>query len=218
MNRIFFEFISHHDVRIISQSIRMCNIDVRQHDNSKYVKLNFYIRDKTFIDTIITIHFRRKIHVVNDLKIKILIDINIIESKTIDVLINNNILHVESYDVIVFIIIKFKNNDERINRIIRVIVLIIILFHFTIKMTMKFKNKFVLIDKNYFFYFISNVKLESNDEFFFHIINVNIDIVQIRNVTNKFCVIFRNVKIDKFRDFEKKIVTSSIRKIDILLL
>ena len=132
------------------------------------------------------------------------IEMNIIESKIINVLINHNSLHVENCDVIVFITIKFKNNDERINRIIRVAILIIISFYFTITIAMKFRNKIVLIDKNYFFHFISNVKLNSNDDFFVHIIDVNIDVVQIRNVIDRFCIIFRNVKIDKLRNLKEK--------------
>ena len=204
MNRNFLTTVSHDEIRTTTQSIRVRDIDFRQHDNSKYVKLKFYIRDKTIIDKSATIHFRREMHVVNDLKIKILIDINIIESEIIDVLMNNNILHIESCDVIAFIIIKFKNNDEQINRIIRVITIVIISSHFTITIIVKFRDKSMSIDRNYFFHFISNVRLESNNEFFVYIVDVNVDVVQIRNATNKFCIISRNVKIDKLHDFEKK--------------
>ena len=204
IDRNFLTTISHDEIRTTTQFIRVRNINFRQHDNSEYVKLKFYIRDKTVIDKFATVHFRREVHVVNDLKIRIFIDMNIIESKIIDVLINNNILHVENCDVIAFIIIKFKNNNERINRIIRVITIVIISFHFTIAIIVKFRDKLMSIDRNYFFHFISNVKLKSNDEFFVHIVDVNVDVVQIRNVTNKSCIIFRNVKIDKFHDFEKE--------------
>ena len=204
MNRNFLTTISHDEIHTTTQFIRVRDINSRQHDNSEYVKLKFYIRDKTIVDKSVTIHFRREVHVVNDLKIKILIDMNIIELKIIDVLMNNNILHVENCDVIVFIIIKFKNNDERINRIIRVITIVIISFHFTIAIIVKFRDKSMSIDRNYFFHFISNVKFKSNDEFFVHIVDVNVDAVQIRNVTNKSCIISRNVKINKLHDFEKK--------------
>ena len=204
MNRDFLTTISHEKIRTTTQFIRVQIINSRQHDNSKYVKLKFYIRDKTIIDKFVTIHFRREMHVVNDLKIKIFIKMNIIESKIIDVLMSNNILHVENCDVIAFIIIKFKNNNEEINRIIRVITIVIISFHFTIAIIVKFRDKLMSIDRNYFFHFISNVKLESNNEFFVYIVDVNVNVVQIRNVTNKFYIIFRNVKIDKLHDFEEK--------------
>ena len=204
IDRNFLTTISHDEIRTTTQFIRIRNIDFRQHDNSKYVKLKFYIRDKTAIDKFATIHFRRKMHVVNDLKIRILIDMNIIESEIIDVLMNNNTLHVENCDVIAFITIKFKNNDKRINRIIRVITIVTISSHSTIAIIVKFRDKSMSINRNYFFHFISDVRLESNDEFFVHIVDVNVDVVQIRNVTNKFCIISRNVKIDKFHDFEKK--------------
>ena len=166
MNWNFLTTISHDEIRTTTQFIRVRNINFRQHDNSEYVKLKFYIRDKTIIDKFVTIHFRREMHVVNNLKIKFFIDINIIESKIIDMLMSNNILHIENCDVIAFIIIKFKNNDERINRIVRVITIVIISFHFTITITMKFRDKSISINRNYFFHFISNVKFESNDEFF----------------------------------------------------
>ena len=204
INKIFLDSIFHHEIHITAQSIRIREIDFRQHDNSQYVKLNFYIHDKTTIDKSVTIHFRREVHIVDELKIKIFIDMNIIESETIDVLINSNTLHVENCEITVLIIIKLKSNDERINRIIRAITVVTISFHFTIAITMKFRDKFVSANRNYFFHSIFDVKLKSNDDFFFHIVDVNVDVVQIRNVIDKFCIIFRNVKIDKLRDFEEK--------------
>ena len=218
INRIFLEFVSHFEIRIITQSIRIKNIDFRQHDSSKYVELNFYIRDKTIIDKSIIAHFRREIHVIDDLKVKILIDMNIIESETIDMMISNSTLHVESCDVISFITIKFKNNDERVNRIIRFTFLIIISPHTTVIVAIKFRDKSSSIDKNYFFHSISDVRLKSDDKFFVHIIDVNIKAVQIRNFTNQLCIISRNAKIDKLKNFEKKTAILLIRKIDIQLL
>ena len=121
---------------------------------------------------------------IDDLKIKIFIDMNIIELKIINVMISNNTFHVESCDVISLITIKFKNNDERINRIIRFTSLIIISSHIIVIVAMKFRDKSSSIDRNYFFHFISDVKLKSNDKFFVHIVDVNIKAVQIRNFTN----------------------------------
>ena len=66
----------------------------------------------------------------------------------------------------------------------RCIILIIILSHIIITIVVKYRERAFFIDKNYNSHFISNVKLNSKKNFLTHIIDVNIVIVQIRNVIN----------------------------------
>ena len=85
----------------------------------------------------------------------------------------------------------------------RCIILIIVSSYVIMTIIFKFRERVFFIDKNYNFHFISNIKLNSKKDFLTHIIDVNIVIVQIKNIINQFCVLSRNVKIKKFRDYEK---------------
>ena len=57
------------------QSIRIHDIDDKLHDNSKYTELNFYVVDTLSNQSSIIVHFRREIHLVNDLRIHALLDV-----------------------------------------------------------------------------------------------------------------------------------------------
>ena len=114
------------------------------------------------------------------MKTKVFIEINIFNSKNIIVVIDSRILTIDSYDVILSLSIIFK--EERVNRIIYLIDLIIISFYITIVVIIKFRECAFSIDKNYSFYFILNIKLKLNEIFFAHIININVVVVHVQNV------------------------------------
>ena len=136
------------------------------------------------------------------MKTKIFIEINIFNSKNIIVVIDNKTLIIDNCDVILSLSITFKR--ERVNRIIYLIDLTIISSHTTIIIIVKFRERAFSIDKNYSFYFILNIKLKLNENFFIYIIDINIIVVYVRNVIDQVCVLFKNAKIDKFRDYEKQ--------------
>ena len=68
----------------------------------------------------------------------------------------------------------------------------------------KYRNKFLSKNRNYNFYLTSNALFEFDDDFFVHITNVNVTTIQIRNAFNKICIISRNAKMKKLRDYEKQ--------------
>ena len=150
-------------MQIIIQFIRVRDIDTRMHDDSKFVLLNFYIHEKTIDDSNI-IHFKRKIHIVDELKIKMFIEMNIFDSKNIIIDIENKILIIDNCEITFFLSIIFKR--ERVDRIMRCIILIIILSHIIITIIVKFRERAFSIDKNYNSHFISNVKLNSKKNLF----------------------------------------------------
>ena len=84
---------------------------------------------------------------------------------------------INNCDVISSLFVIFKN--ERVNKIIKYIVLTTISFHIIITISIKFQDKFVLIDKNYNFYLLSKIRFDFDEKFYVYIINVNILIVQV---------------------------------------
>ena len=68
----------------------------------------------------------------------------------------------------------------------------------------KFRDQILLVDRNYLFYFQKNNRLNSKNDFFIYVIDVNFVAIQIRNVTNQSIIVSRNFKFDKLRNYDKK--------------
>lgn len=95
--------------------------------------------------------------------------------------------------------------DTRINRIIKIKKFVSLSFYFVTKISIQmFDNSLLSIDKNYIFHFEINFQFESKNNVLVHVVNVNMFIMQIRNVTNTIITINRHVKFDRVFKNEKK--------------
>ena len=174
--------------------------------------LNFYISDEIFVDKSIKIHFTRETHLINDLFVKMFIEINIIVSKKMifdDVkrmIIIDNCDLIAKFNVIVI---------NRVDRAIRFLEQFTISFHIHMIVSMKIRDQILSIDRNYFFHSKKNVRFETKNDFFVHIIDVNIIVVQMKNVIDVSIIISRNSKLNKLQNYEKKTVILRRRMIDI---
>ena len=71
--------------------------------------LNFYIFDIIKNNKLIITHFKREIHFVDDLFVKILIDVNTIISKKIIINVDKQKIIINNYEITIKLDIKFKN-------------------------------------------------------------------------------------------------------------
>ena len=94
-------------VRKIIFFIIVRNFDTTQHKNSRYVILFIYFTD-TRNDVFVKTFIERKIHLIKNFKINMLIDNNIIVSKNIFVNFINRITNIRNCDVDVLLKIRFK--------------------------------------------------------------------------------------------------------------
>ena len=67
----------------IKQLIRIHDIDNKLHDNSKYIEFDFYVVDTLSNQSSLIIHFRREIHLIDNLKAHVLFDVDILKSTQI---------------------------------------------------------------------------------------------------------------------------------------
>ena len=86
--KIKFDVIIHKT----KQSIRVHDIDDKLHDNSKYIEFDFYVVDTLSNQSSIIAHFRREIHLVNDLKAHALFDVDILKFEQIILDMNKRII------------------------------------------------------------------------------------------------------------------------------
>ena len=80
------------------------DLKFNKHKILKYIISSLYLLNKN----VIIILTSRKIHIVNDFKINILININIIMLKQIDILTSQLKVKIDNYNIIVFIEIRIK--------------------------------------------------------------------------------------------------------------
>ena len=186
------------------QSIRIHDIDDKLHDNSKYTEFDFYIVDTLSNQSSIIVHFRREIHLMNDLKVHALLDVDILKFEQIIFDMNKRIItFFACSNLIAFMKLIFKS--QRIVRTIRLIDKIIISSHTCLIVFVKIRDQNLSTNRDYNFESKQNFQqLKFENDFFNHIIDAHLVVVQIRNVINVLIILFKHAKIDILRDFEKK--------------
>ena len=68
-------------IRRVNNSIRVRNIDSRVYNSSKYIKLDFYISKKLLDNFSIIVYFRKKIYIVENFRVNVLLNVDILKSK-----------------------------------------------------------------------------------------------------------------------------------------
>ena len=97
------------------------------------------------------------------------------------------------------------SKNQRIIRAVRFAALFIIFSHFNMTISIKIRGSALLDDRDYNFKSKSDFKqLRLEEEFFNHIIDAHVMIVQIRNITTKTIILFKNVKVETLQNFNEE--------------
>ena len=161
----------------ITSLLKIRKIESSQHKTSEYIITLYYFsginnqRNKVFI------YIKRKIHVVDDLRVKMLINNDFIKFKKIIINVFKKKIYITNYKT--FIIIITRQRDQFIKKRIHVVSTIKISFH---------NKKLMLIaeihslskNHNYMFELIK----QTNVIFFAHLMNNKIFIIFIKNNSN----------------------------------
>ena len=152
------------------------------------------------------IYIIKKIYLINELRVNMLLNINIQKIENMKINVSKRRLKID--DCVEFsILINVVDVDKYLDRLIRIKKIIFLSFHSMINILIQVRDNFcLLIDKNYIFYSKIFFDLESKKNIYFHIVNVNIFIIQIRNVIDETYIISRHVKLNRILDYKKKIV------------
>ena len=104
-----------------------------------------------------------------------------------------------------FVFINIINVDKHVDRLIYIKKIIFLSFYFVINVFIQIRNNFCLsIDKNYIFYSKINFELKLKNYVYSYIVNINIFMIQIRNIIEKIYIISRHVKLNRILDYKKK--------------
>ena len=123
------------------------------------------------------IYIIKKVHLINELRVNMLINMNIQEIESIKINISKCQLKIENC-VEFSIAINVVDVDKRVDRLIRIKKIISLLFYSIINVFIQIRDNFCLsIDKNYIFHSKINFELKSKNDVYFHIVDINISMI-----------------------------------------
>ena len=116
----------------------------------------------------------------------------------------NNQLSITSCEDFV-IVISINLINSRVDRVIRIKAVIRLASNAMIEVSIQIREKDNLSSKrDYLFQSATSIELESEDDVFTHVIDTNINFVQIRNATTESVVLSKYVKLERIQDYKEE--------------
>lgn len=189
-------------VNTSSSLIFVREIDDKVHSSSNFVKLSMYISEVNVKESTMT-QITQTFHLIDKLRVKMLINMNVIESEDeiIDLSARRFRLTCE-----VIVELKITSSTSRVDRAVRVHYQITVLLYSIMNVSVRVREKNVQSAKrDYVFHSqITSLNLDIEDNVLAHIVDVNIFMIQIRNVTKKSVVLLKNVRLEKMLNYTEK--------------
>ena len=182
-------------VYIKFKTIFVIDIDENKHEITQYVTLFIFVSNIDKNDKIVIKKITREAHIIDDLKIKMLIDINIMRLKKIDVFISFDQVFIDNCQLTTLIKLQ-TSQKRRIKQIIQIDKVIVISFHSQFVVSIRRFNKLSLLDRDFLFELIHchNVFLYA------HIVDAFVDVVLTRNEIDKLVILSRKYWFDTLNE------------------
>ena len=184
--------VSHAIKHVTFSNIKIKDIHSKIHDSSKYLVLNLYFKKKCHEEVAVA-HVKTEFHLMNDLKIKILINMNVMNSEQMIFNFDNNILMI-SICQNMKISILFHRKANFVNKTIKATSQMTISIEKIMAVPMRIRND-ISKNRDYNFYFKIIRMLKTKNEFFVHVTDSDLMTVQIKNVFRKSFIVFKNFKM-----------------------
>ena len=187
MNAEFFSTTKNVLIRTMIISITVRELNTDKHFIDKYVIVFMYFFEKDKNDTTVKAKIIRKIYLINDLKTNMLLENDVLNSKKFDIFTFTSSTYIESCEIIISIFIKnrFMSRSAFVHftktRIISSRTEISIFIH-----------KISLSERDYLF-----ESAETNFFMYFHIVNIIINVILMRNDNAISIKISKNLRLNK---------------------
>ena len=171
------------------------NIEIVKHVIDDYLLLSMYVK-KQIDDQFIVAHFRREIHVINNLKIKLLLKINVMSSKRIIIDLNQRQFFIKNCQNLTIKLKIIVKNNVKIRRVIKFEKKLVVETNFIVQMSMITREN-LLFDKDYLFEscFV---------DVYVHVTNSTLSFICVKNDLIVLLNISRHVKLSNLTKFEKQ--------------
>jgi hypothetical protein len=180
-------YATHYIIRRMTTSLNVRDLRINKHEISKYIIVSIYLAEKSAQEKFIREIIRREVHLMNDLKINMLIENDILDSERIFIDdVNSKIIIVSCQNMIISIEIR-TFSKEMINK------------------TLHVRSFTIISSRSMTIIFIHQTSLSTNRNFLFKSQNLNLDVflyaytvdsiitaIMIKNESEKFIKISRN--------------------------
>ena len=167
-------------IKIMIFSIIFRELSTNQHFTNKYVIVSMFFLKKNANDISIKTRIKRETHLIDNFKTNMLIENDILKSKKFDIFTSNSFAYIDSYKIIISISIKNRFISQFASKYY--VKTCMILSHAEISISI---HKISLFERNYLF---ESAKL--NFSIYFHIVNISINVIIVRNESDKSIKIF----------------------------
>jgi hypothetical protein len=190
----------------MSALINVRDIDNALHQSSFYVMLDLYLNDlvneKKARD-----HIKRKFHLIDDLKCKLLMSLNVMISKEMMINLTNKSLIISTCEnLMISIRINLKSNS-RIRRIIHSKKSIKVFSNSIISIFTYLRDKKLSFNRDFFFELDNNIltkSLNDLDDFYTHVCDCNLAFVHVKNARISSVIISSRTRLSILIEYEKE--------------
>ena len=172
--------------------ISIRNLNTTKYFSIDYVIVFIYFNDEKN-DKLIKTKIVKKIHLINELKINMLIDNDFIESKKIKIDVINNFVYIDNCEIIIFLNVKTSRKIVHISIHVRKTIIVSSRFEITIIV------HYNIISKNRDFLFESKIL---NFFLYAYLVNNNCKNILVRNDNNKTIQISRNCRVNRLIEID----------------
>ncbi len=192
-------------IKYTFQSIRVRDIENIYFLLLKYAILKLFVND-SLNNASIRKKLQRQMHIVNNLKINMLIELNILDSQKMHLDYEYKQLILDNCKEM-FVSIKVILIKNKINQVIRTFTTITILLYSNTIISIRLR-KDTQLSQNCDFIFVSYQQTSNCFDFenkiLFYVINVNLSIMQVNNTLDQFIKIDKNSRLNSLQEYEKE--------------
>ena len=182
-------------IKKINVSIFVRNIDTFRHVTNDYLMLSMYIQD-TIDKRKTTTHLRQKIHIIDNLKTKLLLSMNIMSFKRMIIDMNLKQFTIKSCQSLIVKLEIIVKDNIRVRRTLRAEKKLVVEINIIVKLSIDLRDDSIL-DRNYLFELnFSNI--------YAYIVDVFVWFVYVKNDFNTSLKTFRHAHMSQLVEFEKQ--------------
>ena len=196
------DVLSNFESKIKSSStpMKVREIDDSTVISSDYITIDFSIPE-TLKDKPAIVRFFRKLHIVDSLSTKVLIDMNIIDSERMTI--SASKLRIDSCQNIL-INLSTKVRNPSIKRVVTCAIATTLNPHTSLMIFIKLRENIALSDRDFIFHSSHNSSLRPEGGALSHIVNANFSTIQVSNASHHSVTIPRRMRLEMLCDYNEK--------------
>ena len=181
-------------IKVMTSSISVREIDQNAHFIFEFVVLSIYISE-VVEEKSATAMITREYHIVNDLRVNMLVGMNVMSLEMIDIITFKRIIHIDSCKM--NISVKIQTKDQRVRQVVLVDKITVISIMTQLAIPIRYNKNKNLLERDFLFE-SSHIKLT----LFAHVIDSATNFILIRNEFKSLITISRKFRLEIITNWE----------------